>query len=200
MRQTARIAPLRSEGTVSGVVIVIEDVTQRENQSDALGRQHRRDETLSWALAHFLKSEEPRKTIRQLFFKIAEHLDFDTFLVYFKNPDTGGYSFTRGRRNLLPDAEKDFANYPLLFNRWRIRREPIVFNSVQGHSEPEYAILKKAGISAAVAIPLVANERSLGMLCFATWSRESIATRRSDLLATIAQYLATGRGQGKHAE
>src|SRR5580698_2314511 len=29
MRQTARIAPLRSEGTVSGVVVLIEDVTQR---------------------------------------------------------------------------------------------------------------------------------------------------------------------------
>ena len=77
MLQTSRIAPLIAHGAVCGIVIVIEDVTQRENQAEILRQQHGRDEILSWALAHFLKTEEPRKTVRQLFFKIAEYLDFD---------------------------------------------------------------------------------------------------------------------------
>jgi PAS domain S-box-containing protein len=189
MRQTARIAPLHSDGAVCGILVVIEDVTQRETQSEALGRQHRRDETLSWASAHFLKSEEPRKTIRQLFFKIAEHLDFDSFFVYFRDLESGKLSlYTSG--GVSKEAEEDFRNYPLL-SHVAEAQQPALFVSVQSRSEPEYAILRQAGISAAVAIPLIANDRCLGLLCFATWSRDAIATEERNLLATIAQYLAT---------
>src|SRR6185436_20424369 len=89
MLQTARISPLYFKGSVCGVLLVIEDVTQRERQAEALGRQYRRDELLSWALAHLLKTEHARKAVRQLFFKIAEQLDFDTFLIYLRNLETG---------------------------------------------------------------------------------------------------------------
>ena len=44
---------------------------------------------LSWALAQFLKTEEPGKQVRQLFFKIAEQLDLDTFLIYLRDMETG---------------------------------------------------------------------------------------------------------------
>src|SRR5436309_9807921 len=89
MLQTARIAPLFADGSICGVVLVIEDVTQREAQAEALGRQHRRDELLSWALAHLLNTDQPAKAIRQLFFKVAEQLDFDTFLIYLRDLETG---------------------------------------------------------------------------------------------------------------
>jgi PAS domain S-box-containing protein len=47
MLQTARIAPLYTAGEICGIVVVLEDVTQRESQAEELGRQHRRDELLS---------------------------------------------------------------------------------------------------------------------------------------------------------
>jgi PAS domain S-box-containing protein len=189
MRQTARITPLVLDRAVCGVVVVIEDVTQRENQAEALSRQHRRDEVLSWALAHLLKADEPKKTIRQLFFKIAEHLDFDTFFLYFRDMATGALGLYAAG-GIAPGLEKDFAEYPLLATV-ADKREMVIFDDVQKHSEPEYAILKNAGIAAAVAIPLFANDHPIGLLCFATWSRKTIATDESDLLTTIAQYLAT---------
>src|SRR5581483_10126300 len=76
MLQTARIAPLFVEDKICGVVLVIEDVTQRERQAEILSRQHRRDELLSWALAQLLQTDQPRKAVRPLFFKVAEQLDF----------------------------------------------------------------------------------------------------------------------------
>src|ERR1700760_1354986 len=113
MRQTARITPLRLEDEVCGIVVVIEDVTQRESQAEALSRQHRRDEILSWALAFLLNAEDPKKSIRQLFFKIAEYLDFDTFLLYFRDVDTGNLVlYATG--GLPPEQEKNFADYGLL--------------------------------------------------------------------------------------
>lgn len=188
MRQTARIAPLLFNETVCGIVVVIEDVTQRETQAEALIRQHRRQEILSWTSAHLLKSEEPWNTMRQLFFKIAEHLDFDTFFFYLRDAESGilGLYASGG---VPSESGKDFADYAL-FSKVAESSEVAIFDSVQSRAEAEYAVLKKAGISAAVAVPLFVNERPLGLLCFATWSRESIAREESDLLMTIGQYLA----------
>jgi signal transduction histidine kinase len=190
MLQTARIAPLFCGGKVCGVVLVIEDVTQRESQADALGRQHRRDELLSWALAHLLKTEQPRKAVRQLFFKIAEHLDFDTFLIYLRDIETGQISL-EAVGGVPVDLEKDFLACPFPDQLSGESQEPIVLNSILALPEPQYAALKKARISAMIGIPLCANDRNLGLLCFATWTRDSIGADEADLVKTIAQYLAT---------
>ena len=111
MLQTARITPLFFDDKVCGVALVIEDVTQRESQAQTLSRQHRRDELLSWALAQLLQTEHPRKAVRQLFFKIAEQLDFDTFLIYLRDVETGTLSL--GAFGGIPgELEKDFAGCP----------------------------------------------------------------------------------------
>ena len=190
MLQTARIAPLFSAGEVCGVVVVIEDVTQRESQAEALARQHRRDELLSWALAHLLKTEQPRKAIRQLFFKIAEQLDFDTFLIYLRDPETGQLTLD-AVGGIPPESEEAFIVCPFLPLLAGETHETFVLNSVQSLSGPQYAALHEARISSAVAIPLFADDRNLGLLCFASWSRDSIAGDEAELVKTIAQYLAT---------
>jgi signal transduction histidine kinase len=190
MLQTARIAPLFCDGKVCGVVIVIEDVTQRESQASTLNRQHRRDELLSWTLAQLLKTEQPSREVRQLFFKIAEQLDFDTFLIYFYNIETGALELdTIG--GIPPESENDFAHCPFLTMLPEGSNEIAILNSMAKQPGPESAIFRKAGISAAIVMPLAANERSLGVLCFATGSRESILPEEADLVKTIGRYLAT---------
>jgi PAS domain S-box-containing protein len=190
MLQTARIAPLFSAGQICGVVVVLEDVTQRESQAEALTRQHRRDELLSWALAHLLKTEQPRKAVRQLFFKIAEHIDFDTFLIYLRDLETGQLTLD-AVGGVPPEFEQAFLSCPFLSLLAGETNEVVVLNSVQARSGPQYAPLQKARISSAVAIPLFTDERNLGLLCFASWSRHSIAADEVELVKTIAQYLAT---------
>ena len=190
MLQTARIAPLFAEGKVSGIVVVIEDVTQRETQAEELRRQHHRDEILSWALAHLLKVQEPRKSVRRLFFKVAEHMDFDTFSFYLRDVETGTLGlYAKG--GLPKGAEEHFASCPMPFLPNSDSHKPVIVDSVQQRSEPEFAALKRSGIAAAVAIPLFANGRNLGVLCFGSWSRPAIAPGESDLAMMLGQYLAT---------
>lgn len=190
MLQTARVAPLFSSDKICGVVLVIEDVTQRESQAQTLHRQHRTDELLSWTLAQLLNSDRPRKEVRQLFFKVAEQLDFDTFLVYFGDVHAG--TLTLDSIGGIPTQfESGFIDCPFLKVLPRESLKATVLNSIQTHEEPEYAILRKAGISAAVIIPLTTKNRSLGLLCFATGTRDSIHAEESDLVTTIGQYLAT---------
>jgi PAS domain S-box-containing protein len=189
MLQTARISPLFSDGKVCGIVLVIEDVTQRESQAQTLERQHRHDQLLSWSLAQLLKTEQPRKTVRQLFFKIAEQLDFDSFLIYLRDAETGKLCLDASG-GIPIESEKDFVNCPFL----RVLATPnqtTVLNAVRSRRQFEFAALKKAGISAAVVIPLIANERDLGLLCFTTWTRELIGPDELELVDRIAQFLST---------
>ncbi len=190
MLQTARIAPLVSDGKNCGIVLVIEDVTQRENQATALARQHRRDELLSWALAHLLETEQPRKVVRQLFFKIAEQLDFDMFLIYLRDPETGALGLeTVG--GIPVESDPDFMTCP--FQSWLMSesQDITVLNSLRTAGAHEFPALRKVGVSAAVLLPLVAKNRNLGLLCFATCIRDVIERDECELLTTISQYLAT---------
>ncbi len=190
MLQTARITPIFSAGRVSAILVMIEDVTQRECQAEDLRRQHRRDEIISWSLAHLLQPEETRKTVRQLFFKIAQHLEFDTFFLYLRDLETGILSLDSAG-GVPTHSENDFAECPFRPRSLSHSPEIVLLNSLQARSEPELAALRKAGLAAALAIPLMANARNLGLLCFATWSRESISVEEAELVTTLGQYLAT---------
>jgi signal transduction histidine kinase len=189
MRQTARIAPLISQGEVCGIVLVIEDVTQREIQAEALTRQHRRDQILAWALSHFLKVEEPKKTVRQLFFKIAEHLDFDSFILYLWNDESKSVQlFTAG--GIPTELHQQFAAHPLLTSSAHGTELKILEGIKIAPLRPEYELLRQANIAAAVSIPLVVNDKILGLFFFATAIRNAIAKDEAELLTTIGQYLA----------
>jgi len=189
MRQTARVAPLHFNGEILGVIVVIEDVTQREAQAEILARQHRRDEALSWALAHFLKSNEPRKTVRDLFFKLAEHLDFDSFFLYLREMESGVVRlYTVG--GLSKELQARFIDYPLLVNVAH-ENEAVVWNAMDQRPDPQYFAFQEAGIRSAIALPLRVAEKSLGSLCFASCNRAVISGEECELLSTIAQYLAT---------
>jgi signal transduction histidine kinase len=188
MRQTARVSPLLFEGEICGVIGLIEDVTQREHQAASLMEQYRRDEALSWALFHLLKAEEPRKTVRQLFFKIAELLDFDTFFLYLRDPLSGAVKLCEAG-GITDDSLEQFLEYDF-FSKMADAQEPAFLNSIQNSQDAAYSPLKEAKISSAIVIPLRVNQKSLGSFCFGSWNRDHIAPGEVELLTTVAQYLA----------
>ncbi len=190
MLQTARIAPLYFENKVCGIILVIEDVTQRESQAEMLARQHRRDELLSWALAQLLKTDQARKAVRPLFFKVVEQLDFDAFVVYLRDAETGILRLD-AMGGIPVESEVDFIECPLLALMPADSREVVALDLIEERNEPAYAALKRARISAAIVVSLFANERNLGLMCFASGTRKSIQPEESTLVKTIAQYLAT---------
>jgi signal transduction histidine kinase len=188
MRQTARVSPLSFEGDICGVIGVIEDVTQREHQAASLMDQYRRDEALSWALFHLLKAEEPRKTVRQLFFKIAELLDFDTFFLYLRDPASGVVKLYEAG-GVPDDLLRHFLEYEPL-SKAAEAEKPVFLNSIKNSEDTTYSLLKEARISSAIVIPLQVNQKNLGSFCFGSWNRDQIASGELELLTTVAQYLA----------
>lgn len=199
MQQTARLAPLTIGGEIVGTIVVLEDVTQREWQSEILRRQHERDEVLSWALAHLLKAEDSRRTTRDVFCKVAEHLDFDTYCLHLYSPQTDSYHLSSSG-GISPELEAEIQTVPTSRVPWlrdATDGRPIVREGVKGSDDPRAEIGKKLGFRAYVALPLVAGPTLLGLLCFATRTRDNIAASEIDLLGAIGQYLAVALNREK---
>jgi signal transduction histidine kinase len=199
MQQTARLAPLTIGGEIVGTIVVIEDVTQREWQAEILRRQHARDEVLSWALAHLLKAEDSRRTTRDVFCKVAEHLDFDTYSLHLYEPQTNSYRLTSSG-GITPEQESEIQLIPASKLAWvheaRDNR-PLVREQVQSSDDPRVVVGKKLGFHAYVALPLIAGSTQLGILCFATRTRDNVAASETDLLGAIGQYLAVALNREK---
>jgi signal transduction histidine kinase len=190
MQQTARIAPLRHGQETIGTIIVVEDVTEREVQAHLLRRQHDRDTILSWALAHLLASLHPRQSIRDLFCKIVEHYDWDTYLLYLRNPD-GKTLKLHGAGGLPPEAESRLSlldgtsdTGKMLFDL----PKPVALEHLDTSKETIFG--PALGFRTCVLIPLIAGEDNLGTFCFATRTRDTLQDGELDLLSTIGQYLA----------
>lgn len=199
MRQTARIAPLMTQNQIHGIIIVIEDVSQREWQSLILARQHARDEILAWALAHLIEAEDPRRIVRDVFCKVAEHLDFEVYLFYLFEPETNAF-----RVHSAGGMESEDLEFIRLVSRdslpWLSHAKEgqiVVRELVQSSTDPILSKARKVGFHAYVVMPLMAGTQLLGLLCFATRTRERIAAPEIDLLRTIGRYLAVALNREK---
>jgi len=199
MKQTARISPLMTRNQIHGVIIVIEDVSQREWQSQILARQHARDEILAWALAHLIEAEDPRRITREVFCKVAEHLDFEAYLLHLYEPENRMFSL-HSAGGMEPEHEELIRTFSTRVIPWFSEmKEGLVLlrENVQSSTDPLFENARKFGFHAYVVIPLVAGSTLLGLLCFATRTRETITPGETDLLRTIGQYLAVALNREK---
>jgi signal transduction histidine kinase len=192
MRQTARIAPLAYQQEIVGTIVVIEDVTDREIQASILHRQHHRDKILSWALAHLLEAREPRRTIRDLFCKVAEYLDFDAYLLYLFEPSESSLKLNAAG-GISPETEQELSSLnadQALGALLCSLSEPRVYENIQAADWGAAGLGQFLGLRACALLPLATAEGLLGSLCFGTRSRATLQEGELDLLSTIAKYLA----------
>ena len=192
MQQTARIAPLRLGDGVVGTLSVIDDVTQRESQATTLRRQHERDRLLSWALARLLQSGDPQKEFAGIFAQVALSLNFDAYLNHLLEPN-GAMLRLHTARGLMPVQREQFRLVPVgvaITGRCAEQRAPVLINNLQANDDPQAALVRRFGMRAVAAFPLLIGDRLLGTLCFATSSRDVIAAEEIDLLSRLAQYVS----------
>lgn len=192
MQQTARVAPLVLDQEIVGTIIVIDDVTQREIQAKVLRQQHERDIILSWALAHLLESKDPRQSIRELFLKIAEHLDWEAYVLFLIEPDKKTLKL-HAAGGIPPEIESQLLvlkpDHPvarLLLSNEHAR----ACEDIKTSTSPGNAVFQQLGFSACAVLPLRSREEEIGVLCFGAHSRSSLLDGEMELLSTIGKYLA----------
>ncbi|MGZ8920748.1 MAG: sensor histidine kinase [Limisphaerales bacterium] len=191
MQQTARIAPLVFGDKTVGAIIVIEDVTQRESQALLLRRQHEGDALLSWALAHLLEAQEPRRSVRDLFCRVAEQSDFDGYLLYLRDEVSnlklqayGGILPELGERVsvLGPDDP--------LSKALTTPRTALACENLDAPGAAMQILYDQFGFKVCGLLPLDTPEGSMGVLCLGARNRSVLNEGELDLLSTIGKYLA----------
>jgi signal transduction histidine kinase len=193
MQQTARVAPLSYNERLCGTITIIEDVSQREAQATALARRHERDQLLSSCLAHLLRTRDPEGMVRELFFKIADHLGVHTFLNYLVDADSGQLRL-HAAAGLPERVLTELTCIPLgegLCGTAAAQRRMVVANHLMASDNPNTLAFKSLGFGAAVCHPLMVGDRLIGTLAFATRKRDLFKPEDIEFISTVSQYISS---------
>jgi signal transduction histidine kinase len=192
MQQTARIAPLSYNNQLCGTITIIEDVSQRESQATALARRHERDQLLSSCLAHLLRTRDPDGMVRELFSRIADHLGVHTFLSYLVEPG-GGQLRLHAAAGIPEKLLPEFSHVRVgegLCGTAADQCRLVVANHLLSSENPNMAAFKSLGFAAAVCHPLMAGEKLIGALAFATRKRDTFKLEDLEFITTVSQYIS----------
>ncbi|HRE83448.1 MAG TPA: GAF domain-containing protein, partial [Opitutaceae bacterium] len=192
MLQTARIAPLISNGKVLGTITVIEDVSQRDHHAGILRRQHGRERLLSWALAHLLQSEDPLKDLEAIFPKIAHDLGLQIHFHYLLSPDKKTLHL-HSAAGISEEQKILYASFGVgehTCGRCVSQGQVIYLPHIQTQAPSYASAIQQAGLRCYAGFPLKIRDEVLGVLSFGSLSRETITPEEIELLTTIAQYVA----------
>ena len=186
-------APLiNPDGTCDKLLGVASDITDRKLAEEKLRLQNERLMLLSDVAAHLLKAEKPEMMIRELFENVSKHLDLQIYMKFLVN-ETGGALRLDSCAGLPEDVERQLQC--LEFGQGccgavALRRQPLYASDVGRSSDENLRLLKELGVRAYACYPLLAGNRLLGTLAFATCHRDSFHDDDLAFMSTICQYVA----------
>ena len=169
---------------------VVQDITERRVAEEGLWRQSERIRLLWEAAAVLLTTEEPDLMMRGLFSRIAPHLGLDTYFNFMV--DESG-TFLRLESFVgIPEATAETIRRlefgQAICGAVATSREPITATCIQSSDDPRTQLVKGFGIRAYACNPLLAGDRLIGTLSFASRTRDSFDPDEIEFLKTICHY------------
>lgn len=148
---------------------------------------------LLWeAAAVLLTTERPDAMMRGLFAKIAPHLGLDAYFNFMV--DETGDALRMESCFGIPDEEArkitrlDFGQ--AICGTVAQRREPVTATFIQCSDDPMVQLVKGYGIRVYACNPLMAGNRLLGTLSFASRRRDTFDADELEFLRTVCHYVA----------
>jgi PAS domain S-box-containing protein len=186
------ISPVRdSSGQIVGVSKVARDITARKRTEETVRKQGERLQLLWEAAEVLLTTDEPDLMMQALFAKIAPHFALDTYFNFMVNESGEGLNLVSYVGT--PDAEArkiariDFGQG--ICGNAALLRESIVANDIQHSADPHVQLVKSWGLRTFACNPLLAGNRLLGTLSFASRRRDRFDDDELEFLRTICHYV-----------
>ncbi len=195
------IKPFTARELVARVETHLRQARLRAASDHRLRRQNERLELLADALAHLLADPHPGRIIGNLFPKIAESLGVDAYLHFKADAKEHALklcSFS-GVDEVTARALTRLAFGQAVCGTVAQTRQAIVAHDVQHSDDDKVTLIKSLGIQAYVCHPLLAGDRLLGTLAFASRSRASYEPEEVEFFKLLAHYatLALQRSQAE---
>ncbi|WP_052098203.1 ATP-binding protein [Paenibacillus stellifer] len=147
---------------------------------------------LSEAAQELILNEDPQKLLDNLFQKLSAYLDLDIYLNYIFDEDTSRLHLINYHG--IPDEE-----YPLI--EWihlgegicggaAQKMTRIIVTDVAHSSDSRFAMIKRFGLQAYVAYPLISYGKLVGTLSFGSRKRTAFSDLELDIIHTIVSQVS----------
>ena len=147
---------------------------------------------LVWeAAAVLLTANDPDAMLRELFARIGSALGVDVYLNYLVN-ETGDALQLASYEGITAETARTIDRLELgqaICGTVALQRQPILASQIQLSDDPKIQLVKSLGIRAYACHPLIAANRLLGTLSFASRTRDQFDADDAAFLETICHYV-----------
>jgi PAS domain S-box-containing protein len=180
-----------ANGEVEAVAGTTRDVTERKAFEEGLRKQTERLRLLWEAASVLLTTDEPDAMMRALFDRIAGHFGLDAYFNFMLDA-SGEFLHLESCIGVAPETVESIRRLELgqaVCGAVAQTRAPITATSIQQSDEPRVQLVKSFGIRAYACSPLIAGDRLLGTLSFASRTRDTFDADELEFLRTICHYV-----------
>jgi PAS domain S-box-containing protein len=190
-RQPHRLS-LRDQRLLDLYARLAADLIERTRSDEALRDQAERLRLLWEAAAVLLTADDPDALLRKLFAKVGPHFGLDTYFNFVVNEagDALRLASCAGVPEETARAISRLEFGQAVCGTVAVERRPIVATGIQQSDDPKVQLVKSFGIRAYACNPLLAGDRLLGTLSFASRSRDQFGADELEFLETICRYVA----------
>ncbi|HYC01038.1 MAG TPA: ATP-binding protein [Candidatus Limnocylindrales bacterium] len=195
--------PVRVTTLVSALHTAVRARRRQYELRDHLDELHRADTSLRrqtsrlrllWESASvLLTSEDPEAMMRTLFYKIAPHFGLDAFLSFVC--DDGGEALRlEASEGVEPELQERLAHLPMstsICGAVARQRQPMAFSYIQHTNDPLLENVRQFGFQAYACTPMMADDKLLGALAFASRQRVRFDLEEIEFLETITRYVTS---------
>jgi hypothetical protein len=174
-----------------GLSIFFRDVSERKLSEVLLTRQNKRLRLLWEAAGILLSTDEPDAMLSGLFTKIHDTLGFDVYFSFIVN-ETAADQRVVSSAGISETAAKSIsclAFEQVVDHQNEINRKPVVAIDIQQTEDEKWQVAKAFGVRCLASNPLLAGDRLLGTLSFASRTRDDFDADELEFLETISRYV-----------
>lgn len=199
----AKGRPIYAEdGKILGMLGVASDITIQKKAERDLRKRGERMQLLSDTLAQLLNARDPNTIVRELFPKVAQHLDVDTYFNFMVNEEGNALELhsCAGIPEETARSIRRLEYGQAICGTVAQIRQPIVANDIQNSDYDKAALVRGFGLQTYACNPLMVEDRLLGTLSFASRTRASFDAEELEFIRVISQHTAIALDRLKTAQ
>jgi PAS domain S-box-containing protein len=186
------VSPIRApDGKIQGASKIARDITSRKRAEETLRKQSDRLRLLWEAAAVLLSADDPDVMLRTLFGKIGPHLGVDAYFNHVVN-ESGDALRLSSSAGVSDESLRLLTHLELgdgLIGSAALHRRSFRASHIQQSDDANMQALKLLGLRACACNPLLAGDRLLGTLSFATRVKDAFDDDEVAFIETVCHYV-----------